>query len=47
MTGIEHVAGIYLTNPPAIASPAIGVFVLTLLAAAVAYAWWQEEVTRR
>jgi hypothetical protein len=47
MVGIEHLAGVYLANPPAAASPVIGIAVLAVLAAAVAYEWWQEKLAHR
>ena len=42
MVGIEHVAGIYLASPPAVGSPVIGIVVLAILVAAVAFDWSQE-----
>ncbi len=47
MVGIEHVAGVYLANPPAAVSPVTGIVVLAILAAAVAYEWWQERLAHR
>lgn len=47
MVGIEHVAGFYLANPPRDGSPVIGIVVLAILAAALAYGWSREVLAHR
>lgn len=47
MVGVEHLAGIYLTDPPAAASWVNAILVLAVLAAVVAYGWSQENLSHR
>jgi len=47
MVGVEHVAGVYLANPPAAGSPAIAIAVLAILVAAAAYEVWQDRLAHR
>lgn len=47
MAGVEHVAGLYLTNPPAAASPGLAIAVLAILVAITAYAWVREATAHR
>ena len=47
MVRVEHLAGVYLANPPAVNSPAITIAVLAILAGAVLLAWMREELAHR
>jgi hypothetical protein len=47
MVGVEHLAGVYLANPPAIRSPAIAIVVLAILVAAAAYQAWKDDLAHR
>lgn len=47
MVGIEHVAGVYLTNPPGAGAPGIAIVVLAILVAAAAYEAWRDRPSHR
>lgn len=47
LVGVEHLAGIYLTNPPAIGRPALAIAVLAILVAVTAYGWVREVTSHR
>ena len=47
MVGVEHMAGVYLADPPVAASSVTGILILAILAAVVLYGWWQEELSHR
>lgn len=42
MAGFEHVAGVYLTNPPSAGAPGLAFAILAILVAVTAYAWVRE-----
>lgn len=44
MVGVEYLAGIYLTSPPAIGRPGVAVAVLAVLVAFTAYGWVRESL---
>ena len=47
MVGVEHLAGIYLANPPAVGRPGLAIAVLAILVAVTAYGWVQEALSHR
>lgn len=47
MVGVEHVAGFYLSNPPGDSSPVMGIVILAVLAAALAYQWSRDALAHR
>ena len=47
MAGVEHLAGIYLTNPPADGRLGVAIAVLAVLVAVPAYEWAGEALSHR
>ncbi len=47
MVGVEHVAGFYLSNPPGDSSPVMGIVILAVLVAALAYQWSRDALAHR
>ncbi len=47
MAGVEHIAGVYLTNPPSAGAPALAIAILAVLVAVTAFAWAREALAHR
>ncbi len=47
MVGVEHLAGVYLANPPAAGSLGIAIAVLAIVVAAYLYEAWQDGLSHR
>ncbi len=47
MAGVEHVAGVFLTNPPSAGAPGLAIAILAILVAVTAYAWVREASAHR
>ncbi len=47
MVGVEHLAGVYLANPPAAGSPSIAILALAILVAASLYGALRDPLSHR
>ncbi len=47
MVGVEHLAGVYLSNPPGAGSPSIAIVVLAILVAVSLYAALRDPLSHR